>query len=126
MRCVRGIFHALEPVTIVSFARLWVSSFDHAVTVLHEHVVPRKRRGSLLVFAQVSEHEPAQLPRRIPGMENVWRGFDRFRRTVDNSSAVVVTPAMVGTANSVGLNNAVLKRSPAVRAVGAKQSQAAG
>src|SRR5215467_8677211 len=126
MRCVRGIFHALEPVTIVSFARLWVSSFHHAVTVLHEHVVPRKRRRTLLVFAQVGEHEPAQLPRRIPGMENVWRGFDRFRRTVDNSSAVVVTPAMVGTANSVCLNNAVLERSPAVRAVGAKQSQAAG
>src|SRR5215510_12401112 len=126
MRCVRGIFHALEPVTIVSFTRFWVASFHHAITVLHEHVVPRKPRRTLLVFAQVSEHEPAQLPRRIPGMENVWRGFDRFRRTVDNSSAVVVTPAMVGTANSVFLNNAVLERSPAVRAVGPEQRQAAG
>src|SRR5262249_59822114 len=96
--CVRVISPAREPVTIVSFARLWVSSFHHAVTVLHEHVIPRKRRRTLLVFAQVSEHEPAQLPRRIPGMENVWRGFDRFRRTVDNSSAVVIAPAMVGTA----------------------------
>src|SRR5215475_4738756 len=126
MRRVRGIFHALEPVTIVGFAGLGVASFHHAVTVLHEHIVSGEWRRTLLVSAQVSEHEPAQLPRRIPGMENVWRGFDRFRRTVDNSSAVVVAPAMVRTANSVGLNNAVLKRSPAVRAVGTKQSQAAG
>src|SRR5215831_14581155 len=112
MRCVCRVFHTLEPVTIVGFACLGVSSFHHAITVLHEHVVPRNLRRTLLVFAQVSEHEPAQLPRRIPGMENVWRGFDRFRRTVDNSSAMVVTPAMVGTANSVCLNNAVLERSP--------------
>src|SRR5215470_6817403 len=126
MRCVRGIFHALEPVTIVGFARLGVASFHHAVTVLHEHVVSGERRRTLFVFAQISEYEPAQFPRRIPGMKNVWRGFDRFGRTVDNSSAVVVAPAMVSTANSVGLNNAVLERSPAVRAVGAKQSQAAG
>src|SRR5215471_1622881 len=126
MRCVRGIFHALEPVTIVSFARLWVSSFHHAVTVLHEHVVSGERRRTLVVFAQISEHEPAQLPHRVPGMENVRRGFDRFRRAVDNSSAVIVAPAMVGTANSVGLNNAVLERSPAVRAVGTEQSQTAG
>src|SRR5215510_2087350 len=126
MRRVRGIFHALEPVTIVGFARLGVASFDHAVTVLHQHVVSGERRWTLLVFAQVSEHEPTQLLRRIPGMKNVWRGFDRFRRAVDDSSAVVVAPAMVSTTNSVGLNNAVLERSPAVRPVGAEQSQAAG
>ena len=109
VRCVRGVFHALQPVAVVSFAGLGVASFHHSVAVLHEHVVPGQRRRAFFVFSQVSEHKPAQFLRRIPGMLNVGRGLDRLGRPVDDVAAPVVAPAMIGAANPVGLNNAVLE-----------------
>src|SRR5262249_10506011 len=123
MRCIRRILDSLEPVAIVRLAGLVISSFSDSIAILYQYVIPRQRWRSFLIFSYIGEDKPTQLFNRIPWVLDVGGCFDRFSRPVDHFSAPVVVPAVVGAANAMFFNNAVLKRRAPVRTMRAQQNQ---
>ena len=59
VRRIRCILHSLEPIAVIGFARIAVSSLDDPIAVLNQNVVSRQRRGALFIPSHVSEDEPA-------------------------------------------------------------------
>src|ERR1044072_9152471 len=94
MRRVRGIFNALEPVAIISFAGCAIAPLHHTVTLLYQHVVTWQRRRAFFVPTKVGEDNPPGFLRGRPGMFIVGWSLDRLGRSVHAWPTAIVAPAV--------------------------------
>src|ERR1043166_8043088 len=120
MRRVRGIFNALEPVAIISFAGCAIAPLHHTITLVYQHVVTWQRWRAFFVSAHVGEDKSTEFLRGIPRMFNIGCALDRLGGSVHDSATAIVAPAVISAANPIGLDDAIFERCAPMRATGSQ------
>src|ERR1043165_134275 len=117
VRRVDGVLHRLEPIALVYRQD---DDFLHAV-LAHEKIPARQKRRRLR--PHVGEKDSRQLFDAVGRVLDLVleAGLFRLERLLEALAVGVELPAVVGAANAVGLERAVIERSGAVRAVIAEE-----
>ena len=97
------------------------------VVVLDEHRVEVGEPGHVVGIAEVREHEPLQLDRRIGPLEDLAPdgASGRLARRLQDGAVDVEVPAVVAAPDAPLLDAPVLQRRPPVGAVAMQQPDAA-
>src|SRR2546422_3557755 len=112
MRGIGRVLHGLKPIALQLFADI-----DFLDAILPDQNVPFRQIGFLFRRSHVSEQQPAELNHGVGGMLDFVfvPGLGIFEWLLDAFAAGVVLPPVVGTADAVVLDEAIIKRRAAMR-----------